>query len=136
MSLPKTPTRVFFETLIEQAGQRHDLKWFFTDWVYTDKGLPDLAIESVYPTAASVPGSYLVAVNVVNNGYAAAEIPVQVITDATSITQRVLLLARTKAVQRILIQGTPTEVRLNDGTIPETQATIHSKTLDAASSSR
>jgi hypothetical protein len=34
-------------------------------------------------------------------------------------------------VQRILIQGVPKEVRLNDGTIPETQATIHSKTLDA-----
>ncbi len=120
-----------FEALVEQAGQRHDLKWFFADWVYADKGLPDLSIETVYPSAASVPGSYLVAVNMANNGYASVEAPVQVISDSASVTQRVMLQARSKAVQRILIQGAPTEVRLNDGTIPETQATIHIKTLDA-----
>jgi hypothetical protein len=121
----------YFQKLIEQAGQRKNLNWFFNDWVYKDKGLPDLAIEGVYPSAASVAGSYLVAVNVANNGYAAVEAPVQVITPLTTITQRVLILGRSKAVQRILIQGDPTEVRLNDGTIPEIQATIHSKTLDA-----
>ena len=120
-----------FEKLIEQAGQRRNLSWFFNDWVYKDKGLPDLSIESVYPSPASVQGSYLVAVNLANNGYAAVEAPVQVISAATSVTQRVLIPARGKTVQRILIQGIPTEVRLNDGTIPETQATIHSKTLDA-----
>jgi len=120
-----------FEKLIEQAGQRRNLSWFFNDWVYKDKGLPDLSIESVYPSPASVQGSYLVAVNLANNGYAAVEAPVQVISAATSVTQRVLIPARGKTVQRILIQGIPTEIRLNDGTIPETQATIHSKTLDA-----
>jgi hypothetical protein len=121
-----------FQKLLEQAGQRKSLTWFFNDWVYKDKGLPDLAIEGVYPSAASVAGSYLVAVNVANNGYAAVEAPVQVITPLTTITQRVLIPGRGKAVQRILIQGDPTEVRLNDGTIPETQSTIHSKTIDAA----
>ena len=120
-----------FEKLIEQAGQRHALGWFFADWVYHDKGLPDLSIESVYPSTASVAGSYLVAVNVANNGYAAVEAPVQVISGLTSVTQRVQLAGRSKSVQRILLQGEPTEVRVNNGTIPETQATIHSKTLDA-----
>jgi hypothetical protein len=119
-----------FENLLEQAGQRRDLKWFFADWVYADKGLPDLAIESVFPTGASVPGSYLVAVNLANNGYAAAEVPVQVISDLASSTQHVVVPGRSKSVQRILIQGTPTEVRANDGTVPELQATIHSKKLD------
>ena len=122
----------YFEKLIEQAGQRRNLGWFFADWVYADKGLADLSIESVYSNAASVPGSFLVAVNVANNGYAAVEAPVQVLSATTSVTQRVVIPARSKAVQRILLQGTPTEVRLNDGTIPETQSTIHSKTLDAA----
>ena len=121
----------YFQKLLEQAGQRKQLGWFFQDWVYKDMGLPDLTIESVFPSAASVPGSYLVAVNVANNGYAAVEAPVQVVTGLTTVTQRVLIPGRNKAVQRILIQGDPTEVRLNDGTIPETQATIHSKTLDA-----
>jgi hypothetical protein len=53
-----------------------------------------------------------------------------VITESTSVTQRVLLQAHTKSVQRILLQGNPTEVRINDGTIPEAQATIHSKTIE------
>ena len=121
-----------FEKLIEQAGQRKTMTWFFNDWVYADKGLPDLAIDSVFFSPASVPGSYLVAVNLSNNGYAAVEAPVQVISGTTSVTQRVMLQAHSKSVQRILLLDTPTEVRLNDGTIPETQATIHSKTLDAS----
>ena len=120
-----------FEKLIEQAGQRRALGWFFNDWVYKDKGLPDLSIESVYPSKASAEGSYLVAVNLANNGYATVEAPVQVISDLATVTQRILLAGRSKSVQRILIQGVPTEVRLNNGAIPETQATIHSKTLDA-----
>jgi hypothetical protein len=121
-----------FEKLIEQAGQRRGLGWFFNDWVYKDRGLPDLSIESVYSTPASVAGSYLVAVNLVNNGYVAVEAPVQVVSRATSVTQRVMLAGRSKSVQRILLQGVPTEVRLNNGTIPETQATVHVKTVEAA----
>jgi hypothetical protein len=119
-----------FEHLLEQAGDRRSLGWFFADWVYADKGLPDLGIDSVFPNAASVPGSYLVAVNLSNNGYAAVEAPVQVITATGSVTQHVRLDARSKQVARVLVQGTPTEVRLNDGTIPETQATVHVKDLE------
>ena len=40
-----------FERLLEQAGPRHDLTWFFADWIDADKGLPDLSIQSVFPTA-------------------------------------------------------------------------------------
>jgi hypothetical protein len=127
----KDTTPDAFEKLIEQAGQRKNLAWFFNDWVYKDRGLPDLSIESVYPSPASVQGSYLVAVNLANNGYAAVEAPVQVISALTTVTQRVQIAGRSKSVQRILLQGVPTEVRVNDGTIPESQATIHSKTLDA-----
>ncbi len=119
-----------FEKLIEQAGQRKSLGSFFADWVYADKGLPDLAIESVFSSKASVPGSFLVSVILTNNGYAAVEAPVQIISDSSSVTQRVMLGARSKSVQRILLQGVPTEVRFNDGTIPETQVTIHSKSLE------
>jgi len=42
--------------------------------------------------------------------------------------------ARAKAVQRILILGKPLEVQVNDGTVPETQATVHiTKIADASS---
>jgi hypothetical protein len=42
-----------------------------------------------------------------------------------SVTQRVRIPARAKTVQRFLIQGKPTEVQANDGTVPETQASVH-----------
>lgn len=120
-----------FETTLEQAGPRHDLSWFFGDWVDSDKGLPDIAIESVFPNREPS-GNWLVAVNLTNSGYAAAEVPVTVKTDLTSVTQRVHLPARGKAVQRVLIQGRPTEVQINDGTVPESQASVHVTNLDSA----
>jgi hypothetical protein len=113
-----------FEKLLEQAGARRDLSWFFADWVDADKGLPDLAIDGAFPTAASA-GNWLVAVNVSNNGYTAAEVPITVRSATNSATQRVRIPARGKAVQRILIEGKPIEVQVNDGTIPETQAGVH-----------
>jgi hypothetical protein len=123
-----------FETLLEQAGTRRDLSSFFTDWVDADKGLPDLTVESVFPTAQKA-GNWLVAVNLANAGYAAAEVPVTVRNDATSVTLRVRVPARGKAVQRILIQSRPTEVQVNDGTVPESQASVHITKLENADAS-
>ena len=116
--------RSSFERLLEQAGTRNDLSRFFGDWVDANKGLPDLNIESAYPSSPA-PGSWLVAVNLANAGYVSVEVPVTVRSDSTTATQRVLVPARGKAVQRILIQGKPTEVQVNDGAIPETQASVH-----------
>ncbi|HXR38990.1 MAG TPA: hypothetical protein VN776_07855 [Terracidiphilus sp.] len=118
-----------FEKLLEQAGNRRDLSWFFADWVNADKGLPDLAISSVYPSPEQA-GNWLVTVNVANNGFAAAEVPVTVRSDTNSVTQRVLVPARGKAAPHLLILGKPTEVQVNDGTIPETAATVHITKLD------
>ena len=120
----------YFEHLLENAGERRDLKWFFDDWVYHDKGLPSFVLDNVYTTPTALAGSYLVAVSVSNDGYAGAEVPVQVISDLATVTQRVVLAGRAKATVRILLQGQPTEVRVNDGTIPETDASIHVKKLD------
>ncbi len=118
----------YFEKLIEQAGLRRDLSWFFSDWVDADKGLPDIAIGGVFPSQTEG-DSWLVAVNLSNSGYAAAEVPVTVRNADTSVTQRVLVPARGKATERILIQGRPTQVQANDGTIPETEASIHIRSL-------
>ena len=123
-----------FETLLEQAGDRRNLSWFFADWVDADKGLPDLTIDSVFPSPEQA-GNWLVAVNISNAGYASAEVPVTVRTEGTSVTQRVRIPAHGKAVQRILIQGAPTEVQVNDGTVPETQASVHVTKLDQTSGS-
>jgi hypothetical protein len=120
-----------FQMLLEHAGTQPDLKWFFADWVDADKGLPDLSIESVFPTQEPS-GSWIVAINLNNEGYAAAEVPVIVRGVSSSVTRRILIPARGKVSDRILLQEKPTQVQLNDGTVPETQATVHIKNLDGA----
>jgi hypothetical protein len=134
----------YFEKLVEQAAANsgessslgpgpnvsRDLSWFFSDWVNADKGLPDIAIDSVFPSHTEG-DNWLVAVNLSNSGYAAAEIPVTVSNPQTSVTERVIVPARGKVTQRILMQGQPTQVQANDGTVPETEASIHVRTLDA-----
>jgi hypothetical protein len=123
-----------FQMLLERAGAQRDLKGFFADWVDADKGLPDLSIESVFPSQEPS-GSWLVAINLNNEGYAAAEVPVTVRGISTSVTQRALIPARGKVIDRILLQEKPTQVQLNDGTVPETQATVHIKNLNGAAGS-
>jgi hypothetical protein len=121
--------RSSFEKLLEQAGSRRDLAWFFADWVDADKGLPDLSIESVFPTAQAE-NNWLVTVNLANSGYASAEVPVIVRSETHSVTQRMLVPAHSKAVLRILVVGKPVEVQANDGVIPETQASVHVTRLE------
>jgi hypothetical protein len=117
------------QTGSNQTGPGKNLSWFFADWVDADKGLPDLTIDGFFP-APNAAGNWLAAVSVTNSGYAAAEVPVTVQSDATSVTQRLLVPAHGKAVQRILIQGKPTRAQVNDGTVPESQASVHVRTLD------
>ncbi len=143
--LNPTAASGYFEQLIEQAAansgessslgpnpdSHRDLSWFFSDWVNADKGLPDISIDSVFPSYTEG-DNWLVAVNLSNSGYAAAEIPVTVSNPQTSVTQRVIVPARGKVTQRILMQGRPTRVQANDGTVPETEASVHIRTLGDA----
>jgi hypothetical protein len=117
------------QSLLQLPGVNHDLTWLFTDWVEADKGLPDLSIAGVFPNP-SAGGTVLVAVSVANAGYAAAEVPVIVRTANGEATDWLLVPARGQAVQRILVTGVPTQVQVNDGTVPETQASVHVTDLD------
>jgi hypothetical protein len=119
----------YFEHLVEQASGK-DLKWFFDDWVYHDKGLPDLSIAAIYPATSSQSGQYLVAVDLANDGYAAAEVPLTVRSQSGTQTTRVLIQARSKVTHRMLVQGLPTEVILNDGVVPEVQASVHRRDIN------
>jgi len=38
----------YVEQLVEAAAKR-DLSWFFDDWVYHDRGLPNLRVQSAHP---------------------------------------------------------------------------------------
>jgi hypothetical protein len=112
------------ESLLKQAHAARDDSWLFADWIDTDKGLPDLAIDSVFPNPAQA-GTWLVAVNVTNSGYSGADAPVIVHTAKSHVTERVFVPARGRAVVRLVVLGPPTQVQLNDGSIPETSASVH-----------
>jgi aminopeptidase N len=121
----------YFEHLVEQASGK-DLKWFFDDWVYRDRGLPDLSIAKVNSSTAAHEGQYLVAVDILNDGFAETEVPVTVRSHDSTLTERVRLPGKTRTAHRMLIQGEPVEVIVNDGTVPEVQAGIHKRTLTNA----
>jgi len=117
----------YFERLVEQASGK-DLRWFFKDWVYDDPGLPDLEITHVYPSAENL-GLTLVAIDVTNHGYAAAEVPVTLFSTKTKITRMVRVPAHGMVTTRMEITGQPVSVQVNDGTVPEVSASMHIKTL-------
>jgi hypothetical protein len=123
-----------FEQVLERASGK-DLKWFFEDWVYHDRGLPDLSIAGVYPNKSSVSGSFIVAVDVTNSGTAEAEVPVSVSSGTTTVTERLRIPAKSKISHRFLLQGQPEEVAVNDGTVPEVQASVHRQTLGVPTAS-
>ena len=121
-----------FQKLVEEVSAK-DLRWFFDDWVYEDHGLPDLSIASVTPRAlastAAGRSGWLVAVEVRNEGDAAAEVPVTIRSGALTATERLRINAHAAASTRILFQGTPQEVQVNDGSVPETASSVHTESI-------
>lgn len=119
-----------FERVLEQVAHK-DLRWFFDDWVYNDRGLPDLRIVSVtpreLPARADKSGGWLVAVEVHNDGDAVAEVPVTVRSGTLSATERIRVPGRSSASTRIVFEKDPEEVFVNDGSVPEVGANTHSK---------
>ena len=107
----------YLQHLLEAQSKR-DLQWFFDDWVYHDRGLPDFRVESAYPRLASQ-GNYLVTVTIENLGNAGAEVPVTVRFDGGELTQRVEVHGKAKGVVRVTAPKLPTEIIVNDGSVPE-----------------
>lgn len=121
-----------FQRVLEQTSHK-DLNWFFNDWVYHDRGLPDLTIANVTPRQLPAQGlkaaSWLVAIEVRNNGDAAVEVPVTVRSGALTTTERLRIMGRSSASTRIVFEGTPDEVIVNDGSVPEIGASTHTKEI-------
>jgi Peptidase family M1 domain len=121
-----------FQHVLEQSSKR-DLAWFFDDWVYRDKGLPDLTIASVTPRALDQIGDkgsgWLVAVEVRNDGGAIADVPVTVRSGTLTATQRLRIPGRSSASTRIVFEGTPDEVLVNDGSVPEVGSSRHTRQI-------
>jgi hypothetical protein len=118
-----------FQAILKTAAAGKNLGWLFADWIDADHGLPDLTIDKVFPNAVQS-GNWLVSVTISNAGYAAAEVPLTVHSATNTTTERVFVPARGTITPRLLVQGKPTEVQANDGTVPETQASLHITHLD------
>ncbi len=64
----------------------------------------------------------MTAVTVENTGGAGAEIPVTVRSGSGEETQSLLIPAHQKATIRLSLAGQPTKVTINDGAVPEGDA--------------
>jgi len=110
-------TPSYMQHLIE-AQSNSDLGWFFDDWVYCDRGLPDFRVAAVYPWEPSR-NAYVVTVTVENLGNAAAEVPVTLKMEQGQVTKRLLVRGKSQAIIRIEASSAPREIVVNDGSVPE-----------------
>ena len=110
----------YFQTLMQRAGKR-DLEWFFDDWVYRDRGLPEFHVESAYtrPLLSENVKSFMVTVTIENRGRAGAEVPAVIETPSGDKTVRVLVKAGENGVGRIELPVAPNQIKVNDGSVPE-----------------
>lgn len=105
------------QKLLEQKSKRN-LQWFFDDWVYHDRGLPDFRVTSVFSSTVKA-GGYLVTVEIENLGSAGAEVPIILQTERGEVRRRLEVHGKSKASVRIETQSAPREVTVNDGSVPE-----------------
>lgn len=121
-----------FEKMLEETSHK-DLAWLFEDWVYNDRGLADLSITSVTPRNLPARNgkdtSWLIAVEILNSSSVAVEVPVTVRSGSLTSTEQVHIGPQSTLSTRVVFEGTPEEVILNDGTVPETTAPMHARAL-------
>jgi aminopeptidase N len=111
----------YMEHLVATAAKR-DLGWFFDDWVYNDRGLPDLRVVAAHPWKGAKE-TQIVTVTVENLGRTGAEVPFTIRFAGGEITRRIEVRAKSTATTRVEVARTATEVVVNDGSVPETDLT-------------
>ena len=111
----------YVEQLIEAAAKR-DLGWFFDDWVYQDRGLPDFHVQSVHPWQTDK-GVQFITVTLENLGSAGAEVPFTILFEGGEITKRIEVRAKATATTRVELPGTANKIVVNDGSVPESDLT-------------
>jgi hypothetical protein len=111
----------YVEQLIEAASKR-DLSWFFDDWVYHDRGLPDFHVQSVHPWTTDK-GVQFITVTLENLGSAGAEVPFTVSYEGGEITNRIEVRAKSAATTRVELPAAPSQIVINDASVPESDLT-------------
>lgn len=111
----------YVQRLIEaQLSDKRSLETFFDDWVYRDRGLPQLKVDSAY-VRKTLGEQTVTAVTIENLGEAGCEVPVSVRSSAGENNARVVVPAKSKAVVRVPFESIPTEAEVNDGSVPEAE---------------
>jgi aminopeptidase N len=111
----------YVEHLIAAVAKR-DLGWFFDDWVYHDRGLPDFRVLAAHPWKGTKE-TQLVTVTIENLGGAGAEVPFTIRFGSGQITRRIEVRGKSTATTRVEVPGTAAEVVVNDGSVPESDLT-------------
>jgi hypothetical protein len=111
----------YVEQLIEAASKR-DLSWFFDDWVYHDRGLPDFHVQSVHPWTTDKAVQFIT-VTLENLGSAGAEVPFTVSYEGGEITNRIEVRAKSTATTRVELPAAPSQIVINDASVPESDLT-------------
>jgi hypothetical protein len=111
----------YMQRLIEkQDGGKRDLEAFFDDWVYRDRGLPQLRVVSAY-VRHTLGEQTVTAVTIENLGAAWCEVPVAVRSAIGESTVRLVVPGKSTAMIRVPFEATPNEAEVNDGSIPEAE---------------
>jgi hypothetical protein len=114
-----------------QAQTKRDLQWFFDDWVYRDRGLPEFKIESAF-ARKTMPGAYVLTLTVSNLGSAGAEVPLTVKFAGGEVTERLVVRGKGNGVIRVEVPKPPEGVSVNDGSVPENGAANHVFKIEAS----
>jgi hypothetical protein len=118
-----------------QAQTQHDLEWFFDDWVYRDRGLPDFKVSSAF-ARKMLPAGYMLTVTVENLGAAGAEVPLTVKFEGGEIMKRLVVRGKSNGVIRVEVPKPPDEIVVNDGSVPESDTTNNSFKIESSDAAK
>jgi hypothetical protein len=124
----------YMQHLIQSQTQK-DLEWFFDDWVYRDRGLPEFKVESAF-TRKTPPEGYLLAITVSNLGTAGAEVPLTIKFVGGEITKRLVVRGKSNGVLRVEVPKPPEEIVVNDGSVPEVNKTNNVFKIEAGDTTK
>jgi hypothetical protein len=115
---PERDTQPSYVQKLFQKQSHRDLEWFFDDWVYRDRGLPDFRVASAY-SRQILSGTYMVTVTVENLGSAGAEVPIRLRFEGGDVSSKVEVRGKSSASVRVEVPSPAREVTVNDGSVPE-----------------
>jgi hypothetical protein len=122
----------YMQHLLEQQfSPRRELESFFDEWVYRDRGLPQLRIVSAN-ARKTLNNQTVTAVTIENLGEVGCEVPVFVRSSVAEAEQRLYVPAKGKAIVRVPLDGMPGEASVNDGSVPESSTASHRLQIDSA----